>query len=199
MRTLIAILSVFLLSACVGNPPQQNAIAIHDFGALPAGKSAAGFPLATLDVRAAAWLDTPAQLYRLAYADATRRQTYTASRWAAAPAELLERHLQRRIAFDPPGRCRLNIALDELEQRFATPQASEVVLEARAFVQSGRGSAPLAQHAFRIARPAPAPDARGGVVATRAAADALAEALTRWLDELARQQPELVTPCKDRT
>lgn len=197
MRPFIAILSAFLLAACVGNPPQKSDIATNDLGPLPEGARAAGFPLAALDVRAASWLDTPAQLYRLAYADPARRQAYIASRWAAAPAELLERTLQRRIAFDPPGHCRLGIALDELEQRFASTQNSEVVLEVRAAVQSGRGATPLAQRAFRIARPAPTPDARGGVAATRSAADALAEELTRWLGDLARQQPALVQQCKE--
>lgn len=197
MRKLIAILSACLLTACVGNPPRTSEIAIHDLGPLPEGTLAAGLPLGAIDVRAASWLDTPAQLYRLTYAESARRHAYTASRWTAAPAELLERTLQRRIAFDPPGRCRLNIALDELEQRFATAQNSEVVLEARAAILPGRGAAPLAQRAFHIARPASTPDARGGVAATRAATDALAVDLTQWLGDLARQQPALAQLCKE--
>ncbi len=195
--TFLAILGAILLAACVGNPPRQADIASHDLGVLPADALPAGLPLAALEVRAAPWLDAPALRYRLAYADATRRHAYAASRWAAPPAALLERHLQRRIALDAAGGCRLHLALDELEQRFAAPQASEVMLEARATLASARGAA-LARQPFRIARSAPTPDARGGVAATRAAAEALAEELTRWLGELASRQPALAQQCKEK-
>ena len=199
MRNPVIFLTAFLLAACVGNPPQKSEIAIRDLGELPAGTLAAAVPLATLEVRAAAWLDTPAQLYRLAYADATQRQAYANSRWAATPAALLERHLQRRFASEQAGGCRLGIALDELEQRFASPQSSRVVLEARAALLPARASgiAPLAQQTFRIEQAVPTPDARGGVAATRAAADALAQDLSRWLGELARSRPALVQQCKE--
>ena len=198
--TFLAILGAALLAACVGNPPQQTDIASHDLGVLPADALPAGLPLAALEVRAVAWLEAPALRYRLAYADATQRHAYAASRWAAPPAALLERYLQRRIALDAAGGCRLHVALDELEQRFAAPQASAVVLEARAMLLPPRASgiAALARQPFRIAQAAPTPDARGGVAATRAAAEALAGELTRWLGELASRQPVLAQQCKEQ-
>ncbi|MDP1652515.1 MAG: ABC-type transport auxiliary lipoprotein family protein [Rhodocyclaceae bacterium] len=201
MRLTIILLSLFL-SACVGNPPRSADIARHDLGDMPGNAPAFGIPIAVVEVRAAAWLDSPAQFYRLAYADVTRRAAYAGSRWVAPPGELLERWLQRRSAFGQaapggPG-CRLRLALDELEQRFAAPQSSEAVLEVRATLLPLHGEAVLAKRAFRIVKAAPTPDARGGVAATRAAADALSGELAQWLAELARERPQAVSICKEK-
>jgi cholesterol transport system auxiliary component len=202
MRLTIILLSLFL-SACVGNPPRPDEIAYHDFGDMPGNAPAFDIPIAAVEVRAAAWLDASAQLYRLAYADNTRRHAYAGSRWVAPPGGLLERLLQRRIAFAQPDQrgpgCRLVLALDELEQRFTAPQSSEAVLEARATLLPLHGEAALAKRAFRIVKAAPTPDARGGVAATRAAADALAGDLARWLGDLARERPQAITLCKEKS
>lgn len=201
MRQTLFVLLAFLLAGCVGNPPRQTEIARHDLGDLAGAWVAPGFPVSGVNVRAASWLDTPDQMYRLAYADDLRRHAYAESRWVAPPAELFERFLRRRIVygqpdFSGPG-CRLDLTLDELDQRFATPQGSEIVLEIRASLHPARGKALLAKRAFLIRRPAPTPDARGGVQATRAAAQALADELARWLGEVARERPQAIVSCKE--
>ncbi len=154
-------------------------------------------------MRSSSWLDAPAQLYRLAYSEPLRRHAYAESRWAAPPAELLERFLQRRIVYGQPDftgpGCRLRLNLDEIEQRFDTPQASHVVLEMRASLLPRAGEAILAKRVFRIEKPAPTQDAAGGVAATRAAAQALADALAQWLGALARERPQAVSLCKEKT
>lgn len=207
MRTRHALLIALLplwLAGCAGKPPQAADIAYRDLGEVGEGASnrvTAPLPAgvrAALEVRAASWLDSPAQQYRLLYADPSRRHAYTSSRWAAAPADLLGRHLQRQIGFDAGASCRVSLAIDELVQRFASPGASDVVLDVRATLLSGRGGEALAHRAWRFIEAAPAADARGGVSATRDAADALAQSLMRWLDELVRQHPELTTRCKDK-
>lgn len=199
MRMPFLILSAFLLSACVGNPPRQQEIVRHDLGDLSGAWSPPGFPIAAVAVRAAPWLETADQAYRLAYAEPLRRRAYAESRWAALPAELFERFLNRRIVFGQPdfagAGCRLELTLDELEQRFDSPAASVVVLEARALLLPPRGNALVSKRAFAIRRPAPAPDARGGVEATRAAADALADEIGVWLGALARERPRIADIC----
>lgn len=205
MRAILAILCAFLLAACVGNPPRPVDIVRHDLGDPhdPAGRwPATGFAISRIDVRAAAWLDTSAQLYRLSYADPLTRHSYAENRWIAPPGELLERWLQRRILSGLGGEvksgCRLIVWLDELEQRFATPRSSQVVLEARASLQPLCGDSVLAQQAFHIIRTAGSPDARGGVQATREGADALARELARWLDELASKRSQSIAICKEK-
>lgn len=200
MRTTPLLLATLLLAGCLGSPPRPVDIALHDLGDVAEARLPVAVPLAGLRLRAAYWLDSPVQHYRLSYADATRRHAYAESRWIAPPAELLERHLQRRLAFAQPGAgpgCRLVLQLDELEQRFASPQSSQVVLEVRANLLPRHGEEPVARRAFALRQDAPAPDAKGGVRATRAAADMLAQDLTRWLAELARERPQAAAQCKE--
>lgn len=201
MRQTFFVLLAFLLAGCVGNPPRQTEIARHDLGDLAGTWVSPGFPVSGVSVRAASWLDTPEQAYRLAYADELRRRAYTESRWVAPPAELFERFLRRRIVygqpdFSGPG-CRLDLTLDELEQRFSAAQRSEIVLEMRASLHPARGKATLAMHAFQIRQPAPTPDAQGGVQATRATAQALAAELAQWLGAVARERPQAIAACKE--
>lgn len=201
----LAVLAVLLLSGCVGNPPRPVEIARHDLG--DSGEQGGHWPqtgvnVSRVDVRVAAWLDSPAQFYRLSYVDPLRRHSYAENRWVAPPGELLERFLQRRILAERPDGtapgCRLVLWLDELEQRFDTPRASQLVLAVRASLQPGRGETVLAAHAFQIVQPVSSPDARGGVQATRTAAATLAQDLARWLGELARERPQAITLCKEK-
>ena len=200
-NALLPILIVFLLAGCVGNPPRQAEMVRHDLGDLAGAWPSPGFPVGGVAVRAASWLDTPEQAYRLAYAEDLRRRAYADSRWAAPPAELFENFLRRRIVFGQPDAggagCRLALTLDELEQHFAAPQTSEVVLEMRATLLPPRGKTPVSRHAVSIRKPAPTPDARGGVQATRAAARALADELARWLAAVARERPQSIAVCKE--
>jgi cholesterol transport system auxiliary component len=201
MRFLI-LLSAFLLTACVGNPPRQTEIARHDLGDPEGRWPATGVAISRVDVRVAAWLDSPAQLYRLNYADPLRRQSYAENRWVAPPGELLERWLQRRILSGQragiASGCRLVLWLDELEQRFDAPRSSQVVLDVRASLQALRGDAILAQQEGHMVKAAPTPDARGGVQATRAASEAMAGALANWLVKLASEQSPAIAICKEK-
>lgn len=200
MRQLLALVSILVLAGCIGNPPRQDDIAAYDFGSLAGTWVAPGFPIAAVAVRATSWLDTTAQLYRLNYVDALRRGSYGTSRWAAPPAELLERFLQRHIVYGQPdfaGRgCRLDLTLDELEQRFDAEQASSAVLEVRARLLPPKGDTLLSKRAFSIRKSAPTHDARGGVAATSEAVQALADELAQWLGEVARERPRVAAACR---
>lgn len=204
MRLALALLSAFLLAACGSHPARQADVAIYDFGDRAGeGTSKAvtpGLPIGGVAVRANSWLDTPALRYRLDYADRLQRHAYADSRWAAPPAELLERALQRRIVFGQPdfaGRgCRLALTLDELEQRFSDERKSETVLDVRARLLPPQGFSQIAQRAFHVRRPAPTADARGGVAATQAAVQTLADELAQWLAAVARDKPQAAALCR---
>jgi cholesterol transport system auxiliary component len=200
MKKVFLVFCAFLLAGCFGTPPRQADVAFYDLGSLAGAWVAPGFPIAAVEVQASSWLATPAQLYRLSYADNLRRLAYATSRWAAPPAELLERFLQRRIVFGQPdftGRgCRLQLKLDEIEQRFDSPQSSKIVLEVRASLLPRHGEALLAKRAFLVEKDAPTPDVQGGVAATREAVQALADELAQWLGAVARERPQAVAGCK---
>ncbi|MFZ5497595.1 MAG: ABC-type transport auxiliary lipoprotein family protein [Pseudomonadota bacterium] len=183
MRRWLLVLLISL-SGCLNHPRPDAPIARHDFGD-PAGRwPAGGIAIRQVKVEAAPWLDASAQLYRLQYATPLRRESFATSRWVAPPGELLERWLERVILPAQPGGvggCRLVIMLDELEQRFTSPTASEVVLAVRANLLQGKRL--VTSKAIEITRPASTPDSAGGVRATRAAVQALAEALAVWVGE----------------
>lgn len=195
MRRLLLVLSALILAACVGNPPRPDAVLRHDLGD-PVDRAAdATPPLARVEVRAARWLETAAQQYRLVYREPQTRFAYAAHRWVAAPGELLENWLERSFRAGA-GNCRLVVWLDELEQRFATPQSSQVAIAVRVALLPARSEAPLGAQTFRIVETAPTPDAFGGAVATRSAAAALVAALNRWFDALARNPPGALAACQ---
>ena len=200
MRTwLLALCAGLLLAACGANPPAGDAVHF-DFGSSGAGGSAWPVSPGAVDVQAASWLAGPAMQYRLAYAEPLRRQSYAASRWAAAPAELLESALRRRLAAAEPSArgagCRLQLVLDEFEQRFDDVKNSQAVIEVRAQLVPARGGDALVRRGFRVSRPAPTADARGGVVAARDAVQGLGDDLGRWLADLARENPGILERCR---
>lgn len=201
MKLLLAILAGLGLAACGGSGATTEA-ARYDFGGLAATGMGAGsrLPVAVVELQAASWLSGPDMYFRLAYAEPQQRRSYAESRWAAPPAELLEAFLKRRIIFnqaDPGGAgCRLQLALDELEQRFDSPLGSTTILEVRAQLTSMRGVETLSRRAFLIRKAATAPDARGGAMAARDAVQALADDIQGWLGEISRDKPAIVERCR---
>ncbi|MDP2823459.1 MAG: ABC-type transport auxiliary lipoprotein family protein [Sulfuritalea sp.] len=203
MKWLATIFAASLLAACGGNLRTAEPVR-YDFGNLAAKGAEAGtgsrVPLAAIEVQTASWLSGPAMHFRLAYAEPLRRQSYAQSRWAAPPGELLETFLKRRMVFAQPDfsgtGCRLQLVLDELEQRFDDPQKSRVVLDVRALLTPLRGSEILARRVFPIDKPAATADAGAGAAAAREAVQALAVDLGSWLADVAREKPAIVERCR---
>jgi cholesterol transport system auxiliary component len=199
MKLVVAILAGGLLAGCGGNA-QTTETARYDFGNLASSGTRSRVPITAVDVQASSWLSGPDMHFRLAYVEPLRRRSFAESRWAAPPAELLETFLKRRMIFGQPDfsgtGCRLQLVLDELEQRFDDPQSSQMVLEVHAQLTPLREAEILSRRAFLIRKPAAVPAARGGVAATGDAVQVLADDLGRWLDEIAREKPAIVERCR---
>ncbi|MCF8178834.1 MAG: ABC-type transport auxiliary lipoprotein family protein, partial [Sulfuritalea sp.] len=189
-----------LVAACGGVTRTLEPIQ-YDLGDLSGKWSGSRVPIAAVDVQAASWLAGQDMHFRLAYQEPLRRQSYVESRWVAPPSELLERFLRRRIVFGQSGQsgagCRLQLVLDELEQRFDDPRSSKIVLEVRAQLSPSRSPEILSRQAFLIQRPAPEAVARGGVAAARDAAQGLVTELGNWLGRLVDDKPALVERCRN--
>lgn len=194
MRITLSLLAALALSACSGNV-RQTAVASFDLGTAAVVWKPATVRLHSVEAGAPSWLAATAIQYRLLYADPLRRQSYTESRWAAPPAELIARALNRQTVTGEGG-CRLNLDLDELTQVFDSPQQSRILLDVRASLMAPRGNDVLARKAFSLAHPAPSADARGGVSATAAAVQALGGELGAWLIQTARANPTAAERCK---
>jgi cholesterol transport system auxiliary component len=201
MKRWLAITAGLVLAACGGSTATKEGLR-YDFGGYAATGSVAGsrLPVAAVDVQAASWLSGPDMHFRLGYAEPLQRRSYTESRWAAPPAELLEASLKRRIVFGQSESggtgCRLQLVLDELEQRFDDPQGSKLVLEVRAQLIAMRGAEALTRKSFLIQKPATAPDARGGAAAAREAVQALADDIETWLSDISRDKPAIAGRCR---
>jgi len=200
MMNAAAIATTALLAAC-GTPV---AVVQYDLGLTEPGDGPQlRAAIAVAGVTAPAWLDDGAIVYRLAYDDPSRVQSYARSRWVAAPAGLVSQRLRARLgqpevpaapgaaAPAPPAAGQgsathanllVRVELDEFSQVFDTPQASHVVLRARATLLDPQRNVRLAQHAFEIQRPAPSANANGAVHALREATDAFVGELAVWLN-----------------
>lgn len=189
-RSIVAAALCGLLAACVSvdlaGKPAKAPIAYFDLGdtAATAGAGSA-IGLRSIDVVAPSWLDTPAMQYRLAYAEAARRSSFTESRWVAPPPELIQQVLRRALAAGDAGavagNCRLVVDVDEFIQRFDAPQSSTAVVELRVALHGPRAEAPLARRSFSITRSVTSADARGGVAALGSATAEAASAIRGWL------------------
>lgn len=183
------ILSLAALAGCASLPSSNPVLAVHDFGSLEAASlDPGGIPLRGVEVVPAPWLASNVMIYRLAYADATRRQAYKDSRWAAQPAQLVELVLKRSLragdSMASAGGCRLRVDLDEFAQLFDTPRASRGVIEVRAALLAPRSDQPLVLRAFSIDHEAATPDAAGGVAALRSGTLRLKDEIRAWLQSL---------------
>ncbi|MBI2745338.1 MAG: membrane integrity-associated transporter subunit PqiC [Burkholderiales bacterium] len=186
------VLSAALLTACAGLPERAPAPLRYDFGpAAAASQPASGTrPLLALRVQASPALDSPAMLYRLAYADAQQLRAYSQARWAMVPAELLQQRLRdglgRQYVLPPAGDAAprlLHIELEEFSQLFSSAEQSAGLLRLRASLlqRTGGGEQLLAQRELQLQQPAASADAAGGVRALGAATDAAITELVQWL------------------
>lgn len=190
---LFLLLAVVALAAC-GGGIRPAPSAQYDLGTASVVWQPQRPPLRGIAVAAPSWLGGRDIHYRLLYADPLRRQAYAEGRWAAPPAELIERALSRQARGAGTG-CTLRLELDELAQVFDAPQASRTLLEVRASLVAPERAALLARKAFALAAPAPSADARGGVAAAAAAVQALGGELGAWLEHLVRENPALAQRC----
>jgi cholesterol transport system auxiliary component len=195
------LLAATLLVSCAGVGSRPGRPAQYDFGPVPAAARQAVAPrvLVLAQMDAAGVLDGQRMLYRLNYHNPQELRAYAESRWSAPAPELVRQRLAERLAgaftvlgpADAAARIRpagpadlvVRLELQEFAQHFDTPASSSGRLRLRATLMLAgvNGGQPLAQQLVAIDRPAPSPDAAGGVKALAEAVDAAAAQLTQWL------------------
>ena len=176
---------------------------VYDFGpgvlAAPAASAAdSRGVLALAEVDAGSALDSTAVLYRLAYTDAQQLLPYAQARWSMAPAHLVRQRLrdvlgQHRTVLSPGDGhvtgpkppLMLRVELEEFSQLFDAPGRSSGLVRLRAtLVQSlPGGDRLLGQRSFVVQRPAPTPDAPGGVRALTLATHTAVQEVEQWLNQ----------------
>ncbi len=177
MRTLLLLLLTTtllatLLAACSVLPAAPPKPAVYDLGPPPAA-SAQPAPL-QLQVQPDPGLAGTAIVYRLAYQDPHRYQSYRDSQWLAPPDDLLASRLAQTLK--TIGALRLQ--LSSFEQVFASPTQASVHLRVRATLEL---AGQRRQRDFDLVLEA-MPDAAGAVAALARATDQLAAQLQDWLN-----------------
>lgn len=190
-------LSIVLLAGCSALPEKPVRPAVYDFGPGLVVKPAPAENLPALllaDIDAPAAVDGTAVLFRLAYADVQQLRPYAQARWSMPPAQLVRQRLrdqlsQQRVVLNPaegPAAFILRLELEEFTQVFEAPDRSVGLVRLRGTLLESTGGRErlVAQRRFTVERPAPSPDAAGGVRALTAATDAAVDEIAQWLKPL---------------
>lgn len=202
-----ALCLVAALGGCSAIPDKPTRATQYDFGPGPTAAAAAAAgalaPLVVGDIETSSAFDGTALLYRLGYADGHQVRPYAQARWSAPPPQLIRQRLRELLArqrpvLDPAEASTLarsngampkvlRLQLEEFTHWFETPAESWGLLRLRATLTENTpaGERLLAQRSIAVRRPAPSPDAPGGVRALAAAVDAAADDIALWL----QQQP----------
>jgi cholesterol transport system auxiliary component len=202
MRHLLA-LTLVLLAGCSIGPAPRDAVATYDFGpeqARPAGNPAR-IPgtLLVPNATAPAWLDSTALVYRLAYQDASRHQTYAATRWAAPPPQLFTQRLVARLTADSEGGVvtagdgvradhALRVEVLDFTQVFDAADRSRASIRVRATLVDLQKRSVVAQRTFSAEPPAATANAEGGARALASGADAVVGEIIAWAATSLRRQ-----------
>lgn len=203
LRIAMLAAATLLAAGCGSLPDKPVRESLYDFGPLPAAETAppspAGAPLVLPDLEVSASLETSALLYRLGYDDPFQLRPYAYARWSADPGDLVQQRLREllgrtRTVLEPRtaeslarrggvAALVLRVELQEFSQLFDAPGASRGIVRLRCTLteSTAAGNRLVAQRSFTVERPAPTPDAPGGVRALTAATDAAAQDIAAWL------------------
>jgi cholesterol transport system auxiliary component len=130
-KSLVALALISVLSGCGGAAAPEPRT--YDLGLEAPGAKLSGARVGT--VHGIAPFDGTDMQYRLAYRNAAEVAAYANSRWAATPAEMFRKQLQRAAA--EGGRCTLAVDIQEFTQVFTAQGASDARLELRASLSAG--------------------------------------------------------------
>ena len=115
---------------------------------------------------------------RLAWRNTFELAEYAHSFWAAPPAELLRKQLLRATG-EGPGKCTLEIEVQEFTQVFSSRESSEARIEMR--VALATGPSRIASLGVTVIEPDAGGEAAAGAKAMARAADRALDVLAAWV------------------
>jgi cholesterol transport system auxiliary component len=195
MSRLLLAVSVLALAGCQLLGSHDTAKTAFDFG-LPETHESRSVPktlpanLVVANIVAPGWMDNSSMYYRLTYRNAANPRSYASSQWVMSPAALLTQRLRWMLGASNEGGNASGLStgegyvlrseLIEFEQIFDRPDESHGVLRLRATLEQQRSGGRV-QRTFTIEKPAPTPDAAGGVKALSLCADQLSDSVIEWV------------------
>jgi len=172
------------LSACMGGKtkpsPASYDFGLTDFGLTPAANTTAvpEIKVQVDKVTAAESLNSNRIRYRLNYQNPVRVFSYTESRWAAPPTELLSAKIRASSRTMPSANCSLKLQLEAFDHVFDSETTSHGIIQLSASLDDKKARKTIAREQFEETIAAPTLDAKGGVDAlNQASTAAIAKAL----------------------
>lgn len=180
-----AVLAGLLLAACATPGGPEALMHVYDLGLSEPAARPIGARIG--QVRAGAPLDSTEMQYRLAYRDGAQLLSYSHSRWAATPAELVRKRFVRSFEPASGSRCALDIEVNEFSQVFSARDTSNALIELRLMLVDGPARA--AERTVRVMLPdAGAGAAQGVGIMVRATDEAIKRAAA-WVGQQTVCQP----------
>ena len=165
---------VFALSACGGSSSSMEP-RTFDLGLDAPSARLAGLRIGS--VRAVAPFESTDMQYRLAYRNVAEIAAYAGSRWAATPAEMFRKQLQRATG-DGPAKCMLDVEIQEFSQVFSAKETSDARIELRLGLSAGGKS--LGRQ-FTVVESNSGADAASGAAAVARAANRAVGEMAGWI------------------
>ncbi|MFT4174832.1 MAG: ABC-type transport auxiliary lipoprotein family protein, partial [Rhodocyclaceae bacterium] len=180
LRACAAAVTLFAVAACSSLPSSPAQVTEHDLGApFAIGAASPTMPLRALNVVAQPVVNGVSMDYREAR-NPTRRGSYAHNRWAAPPAALVDGALNRLLAVDGGGRCRLQVSLAEFIVDVDAAGKGRALLSADLRL-AGKADSSGVQTSVDIAVPMAQVSPAAGAVALREAVAQLGTQAAAWL------------------
>lgn len=178
------------LAACMGGKTKPSP-AVYDFGLAPPTGT-----LAVLDVKvqvdevtATESLNSNRMRYRLNYQNPARVFSYTESRWAALPTEMLSAKIRAssKLADTSLVNCSLKLHLEAFDHVFDSETVSNGIVQLSVNLSDNSTHKIIAGDRFEEAVAATTPDAKGGVLALSQASTAAITKALNWGNAIAEK------------
>jgi ABC-type uncharacterized transport system auxiliary subunit len=183
MRHLIFLLALSLLTGCLGGVKVKPAHAVYDFGLEPSAESSiADTPVRIETISAVDPLNSNRIRYRLNYQNPAQVLSYTESRWAAQPADLLSAMAGTSTSQSP---CMLQLQLMAFDQVFDNPASSYGIVQMNAVLKDKKTRKVVSHRKIQEQIAAPSADAKGGVAALKQASSIALDKALNWGNEAA--------------
>lgn len=196
MRYLIYLCLTGLLSACLPNHKPGPESAVYDFG-LNAETPKVDSKITIDRVIAIDAIDHRRMRYRLNFKSPTQVFTYTQSRWASSPSELLAAKVRSIANLSSSSDCSLRLQIEIFDHIFESPSTSMGIIRLHASLSDKKSRRAVASQQIQESAPAPSADGKGGVMALdQASTRAIVNAL-EWANNMADQSPQCASPKLD--
>jgi cholesterol transport system auxiliary component len=189
MRYFIYWSLIGLLTGCLATSKPGPESAVYDFGLnVETGKIDSNVDIGK--VTAVDAIDHRRIRYRLNYQNPSQVFTYTQSRWASSPANLLAAKFRTMVNISELSNCGINLQIEAFDQVFESPGSSAGLVKIHASLYAKKSRQNLLSHMVQENAGAPSADGKGGVAALDTASTNAILRIVEWANTNSAQRAE---------